>query len=557
MNNKVIELLAPAGSAEIGCAAIDAGADAVYIGGELFSARAAAGNSIEDIASLCEYAHPFGAKVYLALNTLLSNDQEVEAAHKLALAAISAGIDAIIFQDVRLLDLGLPIDMHASTQTFNLTVQRVDQLQRAGCSRVVLERALSIDEIREIAAATNVELEVFIHGAICVAMSGICHLSEHLTGRSGNKGSCAQPCRSRYNLVDAQGKVIIDNQALLSPRDMNLSARIAELVDAGVRSLKIEGRLKDITYVQNTVAHYDRILRQLGVQRSSRGVVDHQFTPDLRLSFNRGFTEWFFDGTTNAKRLSDSAPAPGEPIGKIISRDERSITVRLKPNISINNGDGICFKLANGEVKGVRVNRAEGNRLYMLSTEGIASNAELFRNSSAAFIPSSSRHIEIDIVIDNQLITANDNYGNFAAVSLPPDLEIASNEGRATEMLCVGLSKSGGTIFAVKSVTINCDHPPFMTASMINALRRELLENLAIQCAKRPSHSVKKTTSEGLSNAAPDFLMRSRYCILREYGMCLKTSKLSTPLALVNNNRTIPLRFDCAACQMYLTRDNA
>lgn len=556
MNNNIIELLAPAGNADIGRAAIDAGADAVYIGGELFSARAAAGNSIEQIESLCRYAHQFGAKVYLALNTLLDDQQEVEAAEKLALAAIEAGIDAIIFQDVRILDMGLPIEMHASTQTFNRTVERVQQLEQAGCSRVVLERALSIDEIRAIAQATNIEIEVFIHGAICVAYSGICTLSEHLAGRSGNRGQCAQPCRSRYDLVDADELIVIGNKTLLSPRDMNLSARIAELVQAGVRSLKIEGRLKEKEYVQNTVSHYDNILHGLGVRRPSYGRSEHQFTPDPRLSFNRGFTEWFADGVSKTPRSCTSAKPPGEPIGRVIARDERTITVKLNHGLSINNGDGICFSAASAtgnEIKGVRVNRAEGNRLHLLSTESIAVGAELYRNSSITFNPSSTRQIEIDISIDNQSITATDDYGHTSRVAMPKTTEIAQNADRAIEMLRSGLSKTGGTIFSARAVEITCDPAPFLASAEINALRRKLLDQLQIECSTRPSITSKKTTSEGLSNNAnPEFLMRSRFCILRENDMCLKTTKLNLPLRLRNNNRVIDLKFDCANCEMFL-----
>lgn len=553
VNDNIIELLAPAGSAAIGRAAIDAGADAVYIGGELFSARAAAGNSIADIAELCRYARLFGARVYLALNTLLEGEGEIADARKLAHDAVAARVDAIIFQDVRLLDMDLPVEMHASTQTFNATAQRVAEMQNAGCRRVVLERALSIDEIRAIRASTTVELEAFIHGAICVGFSGVCALSEHLTGRSGNRGQCAQPCRSRYDLLDSQGRVLIANEALLSPRDMNLSSRIAELIDAGVCSLKIEGRLKDAPYVQNVVAHYDRILRKLGARRSSRGVVSHNFTPDLRLSFNRGFTEWFFDGVNSDKRSAASATPPGEPIGVVATIDDRSITIKLNKGITIQNGDGLCFR-AGSQVEGIRVNRAEGNRLYLLSTEKISVGTELYRNSSVAFAPSSVRKIEIDITIDNQSITACDDYGNSATVELPAEREIATNADRAGEMLRNGMSKSGGTIFSVRSVEINCDEIPFMVASTINALRRQLLDQLEVKCSEKPIKTLNKTSSTGIANDKPDYLMRSRYCILREYGMCLKQTKLNLPLTLKNNNRSIALRFDCARCEMQLEK---
>lgn len=552
----LIELLAPARSAVVAIAAIDAGADAVYIGGELFSARGAAGNSVEDIAKVCGYAHQFGARVYLALNTLLESPQELAEAKQLAQQCIRAGIDAIIFQDVRLLDMGLNIEMHASTQTFNNSACRVVELQQAGVRRVVLERSLSLDQIRTIRSESTVELEAFIHGAICVGYSGVCSLSAHLTGRSGNRGECAQPCRSNYDLVEATGRVLVANKALLSPRDMNLSRRIGELIDAGVCSLKIEGRLKDERYVSNVVAHYDTILRQLGVRRSSWGVAEHHFTPDVRLSFNRGMTEWFIDGATdsqnqNQKRSAINSPS-GEAIGVVRAVDQNSITINS--NRKIDNGDGLCFAAKDGSIQGVRVNRAEGNRLFVLQSSKINVGTELFRNNAVGFKPKNSRKIEVTITVDDNLITIADPYQHSASIATPQAQE-ATNVLLSVQWLRNGLSKGGNTIFKVTFVDIRLTKTPFWPQSQINSIRRELLDALGkvieADLAKQRI-SPPQTSSNNIQNSKPDYLLRSRFCILGEQGLCLKRTKLCLPLHLRNNGRTIDLDFNCSECQMTL-----
>ncbi len=556
-----IELLAPAANFEVGYSAIMAGADAIYIGASRFSARSAAGNDMRDIERLCQAARPFGVRVYLALNTLLLSDEELTDAKQTALEAIEAGVDAIIFQDIRVLDMELPIELHASTQTTQISPERALEFQRAGVSRIVLERGLSISEIREIAEATDVELEVFIHGAICVGYSGICYLSEHLAGRSGNRGECAQPCRGRYNLIDGKGNIVIRDEALLSPRDLNLTRRVGELIDAGVHSLKIEGRLKDSNYVTNIVGHYHSELQRLGVERTSWGRTTLDFTPDVRLSFNRGFTEWFFDGTKpgerGVERLAQSAEVAGQYIGKIIRLENNYIDIERAKSTSISNGDGLSYRDSELRVQGIRVNRAEGSRLFLLSTEGLEVGLKLYRNSSMEFKPKSQRVIDIDISLTesegNYILRVTDSECRESTLTLPiSQYDEASNPERALSSIKDGLKKSGGTIFNTRSVTVQCARVPFMPSSVINGIRRELLELHLHRISTLQEREYNNTASEGLANRREESLMRTRYCILREKGLCLRESKLPQPLYLLNNHVKVALRLDCAKCEMYL-----
>lgn len=550
MRSQRVELLAPAANLAVGIAAIDAGADAVYIGGAAFGARAAAGNSMEDIECLCNYAHQFGARVFLALNTLIAPD-EVDQAVALAWSAYNAGVDAIILQDFSLLDAALPpMEMHASTQCFNFDIEKVAALVSAGFKRVVLERALSAAEIRAICAASAAEIEVFVHGAICVGYSGRCNFSQHLTGRSGNRGQCAQPCRSVYDLVDANGRVLFKNEAMLSPRDLNLSAKIGELVAAGVCSLKIEGRLKDISYVSNVTAHYNKILNDLGVERTSVGRSAPNFTPNVALSFNRGFTQWFYDGA--AAGVGAAGVVGGQFIGGVASLGDRFFTVG--GGVELSNGDGIAFIGDDGCTTGVRVNRVDGERVFPLNIAGIKVGTKIFRTLAAKFNPTSSRTIDVDIEFSDKQISVTDGHGASASVALPTDLEKANNSQSARENIKKSLSKSGDTIFSVRTVEFTCHTVPFIPTSQLNSLRRQLLTELA---AKRlqilPATTAKPCTKPILPPEDTAYLMRSRYCILREKGLCLKhNTGLALPLDLVNNGRKVRLKFDCAACEMYI-----
>lgn len=427
-----LELLAPAKDYNIGIAAIDCGADAVYIAAEHFGARQAAGNSLQDIARLCDYAHRYGAKIFLTLNTILF-DSELSAAGALMMAAQDAGVDAIIVQDFAVLELArqLPdfhLPLHASTQCAIRTAEQAEFLESLGFSRLILERQLSLDDIRAIRAAVSCELEFFVHGALCVCYSGNCYLSSYLTGRSANRGECAQPCRSRYDLIDEDsGKVLLHDKALLSLKDYNLKHRLSELAAAGISSFKIEGRLKNESYVKNVVRDYSTALEQLcsggEYRRSSFGVVSRGFTPDTDKTFNRSYTELFIDGRRGQWAAMDAAKSMGEYIGRIRSVDRRGnfleFTVDttqsnysdcIKPDLAksngtrpdkgtrLNNGDGFAFIAKDGSVAGFRADVCSGNRIICQAERtdsgrpqswrtisGIKAGLALYRNLNVAF----------------------------------------------------------------------------------------------------------------------------------------------------------------------------
>lgn len=322
-----VELLAPARDLQSAVAAVDYGADAVYIGGAKFGARHAAGNSAEQIARVAEYAHRYGVRVHATLNTLIYDD-ELETAERQARELIAAGVDALIVQDMALRRMDLPVELHASTQVCNMTPEQARFLGECGFARVILERALSLDEIRAICAATNAEVECFVHGAICVGYSGRCFLSRSMSERSGNRGACSQPCRLTYDLTDGSGRTYLAGKHLLSVRDLNLSAHVGELLDAGVRSLKIEGRLKDINYIRNTVAYYrravdDALTVRPHLRRASAGESVADFTPDTAKSFTRGESEYFFAGKRAGVASFDTPKAVGEYAG-CVTRVERT-----------------------------------------------------------------------------------------------------------------------------------------------------------------------------------------------------------------------------------------
>lgn len=590
-----IELLAPAGTAAIGRAAIDAGADAVYIGAERFGARTAAGNSMDDIAALAEYAHGFGAQVYLTMNTLLLSDELEEAQHT-AWAAYEAGVDALIVQDMAFTQMNLPpIALHASTQTFNLTPERAVFLASAGFSRIVLERGASLAQMREIRAALpgHIELEAFVHGAICVSYSGQCYLGHALCGRGGNRGGCAQPCRSQYNLYNDKGELLMRDKHLLSVRDLNLSDRLEELIGAGVCSLKIEGRLKEEGYVVNNTAWYHRRLCALHVPRTSVGEVKCHFEPNPSKSFSRGFTTYFWDG----KRAGVSAPeakSVGESIGTVSKSEGRALTLKLKPGIALNNGDGICFLTASGKLEGASVNRADGNRVLLNKAVDVKSGTEVFRNLDRSYRPTASRHIAVSVTFTPTAVTATDETGISAIVPLPDNYAPASNRELAERNIRSAFSKSGGTVFDVTNISVPDSGPlPFIPAAELNGLRRKLLsELLSVRLAayRRPAPYVRPAVAPSLppgiegdyrANVAnpmaekfyreagfevveqaleaqdgPEFMgrevMRSPYCIRRETGTCLKEHPelRGEKLFLENNGIRLELVFHCAECEM-------
>lgn len=402
-----LELLAPARNTDIGIAAIDCGADAVYIAGPAFGARQAAGNSMDDIRRLTEYAHRFGARIFLTLNTILF-DNELAEAERLLAGAKDAGVDAIIAQDLAVWELtDLPV--HASTQCAIRTLEKARLYESLGASRLVLEREMSLDQIRSIRSSVDCELEFFVHGALCVCHSGQCYMSERIAGRSANRGECIQACRSLYDLVDEAGNVLVRNKALLSLKDYNLKDRLADLAEAGICSFKIEGRLKNVSYVRNVVRAYSLALDELVAanpgkyRRVSFGRSEGGFTPDLAKTFNRGYTQLFLDGKRSGNWSSMDAPKSiGEEVGTVVSiapmrqnysngkrpsEENITITVRMKnPDDRLQNGDGFSFlSKGRGEIVGFRGDVCQGNRITCRNATGLYPGAKLYRNLSNAF----------------------------------------------------------------------------------------------------------------------------------------------------------------------------
>ena len=502
MSNRILTLLAPARDLEVGKAAIQAGADAVYIGAPEFGARQAAGNSLEDIAALVEYAHRFGAQVLVTLNTLLYK-HEYSRACTLAHELYKVGVDALIIQDLKLLDYNLPpIRLHASTQCDNRTPEQVLHLQQLGLRRVVLARELSIDQIREIHHATQhyptphnaeqcIELEAFVHGALCVSYSGRCYLSEVLMDRSANRGCCAQPCRQRYDLLDKDGNEILDNNSepihqryLLSLQDMDRSLHLAEMIEAGVTTFKIEGRLKDRDYVTNIVAYYRQLLDQLidsnpTLQHAStQSVYQYDFIPTPAKTFHRGQTDYFLHGRTPNMANWETPKSTGEHIGKVIEVRGKAIRVQLLPHIVLRNGDGLCYA-----DKGFAINKIEGDWIYTNQLVDIQRNTILYRNLDTAFVHTlkAERRMPVDIRFEaievGYRIVIGDKSTIFEAEHQP-----ASNPERALQTIQQQLSKLGDTDFIAQSTTImadgkRCNHefPYFIPISQLNQWRRETI----------------------------------------------------------------------------------
>ena len=513
---KKIELLSPAKNLEVGIAAINHGADAVYIGGPSFGAREKVGNSIEDIEKLCNHAAIYDAKVYVTLNTLLF-DNELEQARKIAWDCYNAGVDALIVQDMALLMMDMPpIALHASTQCNNTTAEKVKFLEDVGFKQVVLARELSINEIKEIRSKTTVPLEFFIHGALCVSYSGQCYLSHVIGRRSANRGACAQPCRLKWNLEDENGNVLIANRHLLSLRDMNNSKNLEELIDAGITSFKIEGRLKDADYVKNTTAYYRRALdeiieRRSELERASRGVSMPSFEPNLEKSFSRGFTDYFLHGRQKNIDAPFTPKSMGEYIGEIKKIDGKRLTVKLKEGINLHNGDGLCFLDENNELQGFNINGVEGNVILassVISTEakrnGEISAKQLLRNDQMPVISRQARNDKLyrnyDIVwqksVDNsngnrkiainlefsetsdgfRLTTVNENI----SISLQCQKDIAKNPEKALETIRTKLSQWGDTKFVVENIDIQLDTIYFIPTSVLGEMKRQLVAELEL-----------------------------------------------------------------------------
>lgn len=576
-----LELLAPAKDKTVGIAAIDCGADAVYIAGPAWGNRKAAGNSLEDIAELCEYAHRFGVRIYLTINTLIYDD-EWDAVHELMLGAQEAGVDAFIFREERLLsfeDIHLP--MHASTQCAIRDVERARHFDGLGCSRIILERGLSLAEVRKICSAVSCEVECFVHGALCVCYSGDCRLSAYLDGRSADRGDCIQACRSLYDLQDASGHTLVKGKALLSLRDLNLRDRLEEMADAGVCSFKIEGRLKNESYVKNVVRDYSIALDDLVARypdrycRASFGKVTGGFVPDTDKTFNRGYTEWFFDGKRGKWSSMDAPKSMGEYVGTVaaVRPSGGGIMVTLQPaypGLRLANGDGFAFVDGNA-IRGFRGDTCEGLNIFCKRVDGLRKGVKLYRNINAAFekeIEARSPRREVSVDIDVRIygdfvieLTAESEDGRKAVSPFHTDVEKAENRERAEAMLREQLGKRSGVYsFRVRSLSVETRGGalPLLSASTINAMRRLLAEDLApavgpaAALPERKTESAQKAVPVDASIASGSELMRTKYCIKYELGMCPRHqgAKPVGPLFLINNGRRLALRFDCSRCEM-------
>lgn len=490
---KQLELLAPAKNIDIGKAAIDCGADAVYIGSAQFGARSAAANSISDIEKLSSYAHQYNAKVYVALNTLLF-DRELEEAVKMIRELYNAGIDALIIQDMSLMEADLPpIPLHASTQTNNLDIEKILFLEKAGFSRVVLGRESSLNEIELIRSKTTIELESFVHGSLCVSHSGQCYLSHTMTGRSANRGECAQPCRLPYDLEDANGEIIAKNKYLLSLKDLNLSSSIDELINAGINSFKIEGRLKDISYVRNVTSYYRKqidkaIATSEGYCKASQGNIYHHFEADLDKTFNRGYTDFFFSGRHDDILSIDTPKSTGKLIGKVKEIYNYFFTVSATE--SINNNDGLCFFDNNGVLHGIKVNKTEGNRVFpSVIPDELESGMDIYRNYDHSFnrlLETDGTHRKLQVALkfteqpSGYRLECTDENNILASAFIENIYPEARDGEKALISIKEQLSKLGQTIYVAGGVDIDVTTIPFIPAAKLNELRREVIDSLSV-----------------------------------------------------------------------------
>ncbi|WP_461642317.1 peptidase U32 family protein [Labilibaculum euxinus] len=600
---KQIELLAPAKNLETGMAAINYGADAIYIGAPKFGARSAAGNTLEDIGELIKYAHKYWAKVFITMNTILY-DHELKEAEELIHQLYKLGADALIVQDMGVLEMNLPpIELHASTQTHNYDLDRIKFLEQVGFKRIILARELSLDQIKEIRKNTTAELEYFIHGALCVSLSGQCYFSHAVGGRSANRGECSQACRMKYDLVDGEGKVIAKDKHLLSLKDLNLSGHMKELVESGICSLKIEGRLKDSSYLKNVTNYYrkeldDVFAKKKEFKKASSGTVKPNFEPDLERTFNRGFTNYFFTGRIPEIANFHTPKSLGKEIGKIV--DIRKDHFIIDTKFEIHNGDGLCFFNHNKLLKGILVNGVKGKQVFPNEMNMLVKGAVLYRNNDHEFAKTlkrdnSIRRISADLFLEfkENILTlfAADEDGISASVQLKEKFELARNAEMAITNLKNQLSKSGDSIYSINSIETNFTKAPFVQAKVLNELRRQVLDSLtenrlnAFQQPKtkalisHPQYHTKNLNYMGnvvnckaeefyhkcgvekiekgfelQSNFKGKTIMTTKHCLRHEFGMCNKEvstgQKTNQPLYLVDNKNRYKLEFQCQRCEM-------
>lgn len=601
MEQRKIELLAPARNLECGIEAVNHGADAVYIGASRFGARAAAFNSVEDIGKLTDYAHLYGARVYVTVNTILK-EEELSEAESLIWEVYRAGADALIVQDMGLLKLDLPpIPFHASTQMDNRDAERLRFLAEVGFSRAVLARELTLEEIAHLHAACPVELEAFVHGALCVSYSGQCYASQACFGRSANRGECAQFCRLPFTMEDAEGRVMARSKHLLSLKDLNLGDSLEALLDAGVTSLKIEGRLKELSYVKNVTAWYRQRLDVLFERRkeyvpSSSGRVELRFRPNPVKSFNRGFTHYFLYGRGEDIGAFDTPKSIGEEMGMVKEVRGRCLTVAGVK--SFHNGDGVCYKDASGRLQGFRVNRVENNKLFLQEESRVPIRSMLYRNFDNEFekvlTNKSARRL---IVLRVRLgecafgftVEASDEEENRVVLSFPAAKVQAHTP--QTENLCVQFGKLGGTPFVLSELSVEWSDDWFVPSSVLAEWRRFVVERLLLvrrlafhRFVRRPVKTVPRYPTEGLTylgnvmntqaeafyrehgvcridpaferrHSGREALMCCKHCLRYSMNLCTDHGHMRSPYRepffLVSaDGKRFRLEFDCRHCQM-------
>ncbi len=611
-----LELLSPAKNADFGIEAINHGADAVYIGGPDFGARAAAGNSLADIERLARHAHRYSARVLVALNTILKDD-ELDAAEKLAWQVYEAGADALIVQDMGLLDMNLPpIQLHASTQTDNRSLAKVRFLEEVGFAQIVLARELSLKEIRAIAAETKATLEFFVHGALCVSYSGQCYISHAHTGRSANRGECSQACRLPYSLEDQDGHLIAEDQHLLSMKDNNQSANLRALADAGIRSFKIEGRLKDLSYLKNITAHYRQLLDGIMTeapeyQPASAGRSTFLFEPKPDKTFNRGSTDYFVNDRKADIGAFGSPKFAGETVGQVVavSRQHTNYYFDVDSNAPLHNGDGLTFYNADQQLYGLRANRVEEhNGVYRVfpadalsAPNAPVAGTTIYRNRDQEFErllekKSAERRLPVWLRFSENeegfVLHARDEAGVSVDVALAAAKEPAQNADKALATIRENLGKLGATIFSAADISLDLSAAWFIPASALNNLRRQAIE--ALEAARlaayqrpekwqpvEPPAQYPETELNYLGNVfnakARAFysrhgvsliesayecneekgevsLMITKHCIRYSYNLCPKEVKgiRPDPMTLINGSEKLTLRFDCKKCEMHV-----
>ena len=585
---KYVELLAPAKNIEVAKAAINSGADAIYIGANQFGARKNAPNSLEDLKELVNYAHLYYVRVHVVINTIL-NDSELKDAIELVKNLYNIRVDAIIVQDMGLINAAIdgilpPIQIHASTQCDNRTLEKAKFFDTLGVSRVILARELSAEKIKEICENTNCEIETFIHGALCVSYSGQCYLSFANGGRSANRGECAQPCRKKYSLVDENGKVFLKDKYLLSLKDFNASKSIEKLINCGVKSFKIEGRLKDINYVRNVVAYYNNLLNKFAL-RTSSGKVFLDFKPNVDKTFNRGYTDYFLNERGQCFNFL-SPKSRGEKIGKV----KRIFHNYFEIDADLNPQDGLCF-INNGEMCGFLVNKVDGNRVYPNKMDGIKTGVLLYRNFDSKFEKmlenaKTVRKIGISFVLKNGILSATDEDNNSVEIVLPVG-ETAKNPEKMKENFMAQLNKTGDSPYYVEKLEILDDNLPFLPVSKLNELRREILTLLSKERLSKFKRLEQKTISytdfpkskidyhgNVFNNQAKMFyencncevtelaietsqkvssgveVMRTKHCLKYAAGICSQPCK---KLYLQDQSgKKYPLKFDCKNCEMVI-----